>query len=1547
MKGKFKKSIAFLMVLILIFNMGIAAFAEENETGPSNLNQTEVGTGDNPTLKEDNPTLEDVQKPLETGPIEEDNSEEQPTVSTVAYTVNHYLQNLDETYPSEPEDVDNKSGKIGDTGTAEAKIYTGYTLDAAASTMSGTILEDGSLVLNVYYTATKATYSSGDAGGSENPKQQPVAQKAYEIQYLLKGTDEPILGLDTIIDTAEVGSTIEIPHPTIEGYQVLPEQLIELVIEEDEELNKVVVYYEKVEKVVESVTLTVNHVLVLDDGEEELIEKGTKEGLNLGDTIIGSDLVKEDESLEFLYSDPEELSLDKEGNSITLFYEAKDEVIEIGDNPDHLTEFSTGITKALPFYYPPMPRMMRMALQSSNEPVWPNPGAINLTKSASPVAGTENRWRVTLTIEGKNIQKTSKVVLVIDKSGSMSSNKMSNTKLAAKEFVDQLLLEDGATEIGVVSFDENPHVVSNFTGYADKADLKIAIDGISAGGGTNIQAGIHQAQILLDAVTADNKFIVLLGDGEPTYSYKVSDASGITLEEHKSWQKPKILYNDPQITGIDYTKIVGSGNDFLLSGYLGSSNHRYKIPCTISGHNHGPFTTDFPENNGIPTIYEAGLAKGKGTKIYSIALQAGTNGQSVLNQCQDSGYYELNSSDLSGLSAVFGEIAGNIAYAASSGSVIDPMGAMFDLVSNATEITVSQGTVAISGGNTINWNVGNIVEGTPATMTYIVQIKPGAEADELYPTNDTTTFTYTDAFDNSASKDFEVPHVSIDGGTILIKGYLVNEEGKPINEDGVVVDRPDLAKRLYDNSYSSAPLAYNQTYNVTQPGFAGHQYMKYVWNETTGAEETVSILLQASAPTQIVWFGYKEVTELGYTVKYFVDNVEKTEWQKTGTVPSNNPVVTASAVPDKTPAGYKLDETNSTALPFTVTASKNVIRIYYIPRTDIAYTVNYLEQGTDKVLATAKTGTGTFGTEVTENAIDIDGYNKVDPTEVKIVLAVSGNVINFYYTAIPYHVFYDGNGGDGEMTDPANPYIYDEEVTVLENTFTKTGYHFIGWLRRDIYEVPVAYSIFEIESAPEYLQKGDKFNMPANDVTLYAQWELNEYTITYKAGANGSITGAAIQTVNHGGSTTEVTATPVPGYHFVSWSDGKTNAKRHEENVTASATYTANFAVNTYTVTYAPGTQGTFIAQVTTGLHYGDATPVAPEVTGNPGYIFTGWSPKVAERVTKTVTYTAQWSQDEYTVTYSPGTQGTFTAQVTTGLHYGDTTPVAPKVTGNPGYTFTGWSPKVAERVTKTVTYTAQWSKVIEPPYNPPEKPEKPGKPTKEDEVVIIDEPIPTGLPELNKKDHFQYIQGYPDGTVKPEGNITRDEVAAVFYRLLTDEYRNSIKTDTHKFSDVAASRWSNVHIATLAKVGIVTGYTDGTFRPGNYITRAELATIASRFDKLSPFESDKFSDIKGHWANKYINSAAQKGWVNGYSDGTFKPDQYITRAEFVTLVNNVLERRVSIGEILPESKQFPDLPKNKWYYEAMQEAINSHYYYRLDNSYEDWVEIYYPKLEM
>ena len=269
----------------------------------------------------------------------------------------------------------------------------------------------------------------------------------------------------------------------------------------------------------------------------------------------------------------------------------------------------------------------------------------------------------------------------------------------------------------------------------------------------------------------------------------------------------------------------------------------------------------------------------------------------------------------------------------------------------------------------------------------------------------------------------------------------------------------------------------------------------------------------------------------------------------------------------------------------------------------------------------------------------------------------------------------------------------------------------------------------------------------------------------------------------------------------------------------------------------------------------------------------------------------------------------------------------------NGTYSFTGWQTKNGDFVTgqQTLkedttlygkwTFTKKSSSGGHRPSNPP---------------VTIPDDVPTGL---DLKNHYGYIIGYPvdyytgkpttDQTkkpVRPEGKITRAEVATIYFRMLTDENRAANWNQVSGFSDVKSSAWYNNAISTLTKAGILKGYEDGTFQPNGYITRAEFATIAIRFFSGVYEGEDLFPDIKGHWAEDYINNAANKGLVKGYEDGTFGPDRYITRAEAVTLVNRTLNRHPHNDGLHQDMLRWPDnMDTSKWYYADMQEATNSH----------------------
>lgn len=228
-------------------------------------------------------------------------------------------------------------------------------------------------------------------------------------------------------------------------------------------------------------------------------------------------------------------------------------------------------------------------------------------------------------------------------------------------------------------------------------------------------------------------------------------------------------------------------------------------------------------------------------------------------------------------------------------------------------------------------------------------------------------------------------------------------------------------------------------------------------------------------------------------------------------------------------------------------------------------------------------------------------------------------------------------------------------------------------------------------------------------------------------------------------------------------------------------------------------------------------------------------------------------------------------------------------------------------------------------------------------ETIIPDDDVP--LADLNDTDHYAYIIGRKDGLVHPEAQITRGEVATIFFRMLTDESRNELWSQSNPYTDVQPDTWCNAAVSTMTRAGVIEGFSDGTFRPSAPITRAQFATIAVRFFDVTYSGDDKFSDIADHWARDYINKAAEAALINGFSDGTFRPNQNITRAQAMAIFNRVLGRAPSADHMLPGMITWPDnMNKSAWYYADMQEATNSHEYEVMTaadgSTYEVWTKI-------
>lgn len=550
---------------------------------------------------------------------------------------------------------------------------------------------------------------------------------------------------------------------------------------------------------------------------------------------------------------------------------------------------------------------------NSEQPVWPEEGAIQLSKSAAAVEGKENTWEVTLGIQGKNYKTTSDVVLVIDNSNSMYPSKtskedrMTKTKAAANAFVDTLLTEDSTTRIALVVYNlEETH--TKFYTYENKAALKSKINAIEQdndNGGTFTQLGLHTARTLLNSAesTGQNKSIVLLSDGEPTKAYEFvavnatytncQSSHGLVFNRNHSGGQFKADTFLP-----DYNLTLGDGgtNDFgtyshnaIASSVTCNKGVSRDIDCNYykDSSDNWVYTTNVVKTDlGVPTMWEAEQATAEGTTVYTVAFQAGTDGERVLKACATDptkGYFAIGSSTNveTALKDAFTSIAGSIAIAARAGSVADTMGENVQLVFNNSapiittdkdvydagnaDVYISQGTASYdSAARAIHWTVGNVSEQDKPVMKYRVTIKSGynPSTGETLLTNEQATFSYIDYLGRDAEAEFPKPEVTVGGGKLLVHWYQVNENGQPVNAQGTVVESPALANQVRPAEYHSADgstgLRYNTPYTVAHELFDGYTYYgSYILNDSSlTAGDSATVTLTAANSNQDLWFAY-------------------------------------------------------------------------------------------------------------------------------------------------------------------------------------------------------------------------------------------------------------------------------------------------------------------------------------------------------------------------------------------------------------------------------------------------------------------------------------------------------------------------------------------------------------------------------------------------------------------------------------------------------------------------------------------------------------------
>lgn len=585
----------------------------------------------------------------------------------------------------------------------------------------------------------------------------------------------------------------------------------------------------------------------------------------------------------------------------------------------------------------------------------------------------------------------------------------------------------------------------------------------------------------------------------------------------------------------------------------------------------------------------------------------------------------------------------------------------------------------------------------------------------------------------------------------------------------------------------------------------------------------------------------------------------------------------------------------------------------YTAKTDVSYTVKYLREGDNKVLAPEKVVTDqTFDTEVTEQAADVVGYTPDAPSKT-MILDEYNKVLTFSYSAntYDYTVRHIKQLPDGSY-DEANA-----EVETLSGKFE-------------------ALAAVTAKDYGEHYPTNDadtKQNIKIEEgLTIDVKYDLDEHTLTFETNGGSAINPV---TVRHGNAVARPADPTKDKYTFIGWYADPEFTEEYDfaTVLEADKTIYAKFELTStpigdiyvrYDVLHIKqlpdGTYDLANAEVEHLSAKKDSTVTAVAKNYSATHHFfnsklgtlTGTAIQPYKGVDGKPVYTilsVYYDLDFHTLTFD--TMGGSKIAPETVRH--GLTVAKPKDPVNGGYIFDGWYTDKTFRhrydfstpLTEDITIYAKWFLIVLPGVT-----------------------VKKNTPKLNTADHFAYVQGYPDGTVKPAGNITRAETAAILFRLMDDASRKTYYSTKSGFRDVASGSWYNTYVATLNNAGVITDSSNGCFRPNEAITRAELAAMLAKFSETTG-AANYFNDVSAkYWAANAIAICAKLGWITGYPDGTFRPDKNVTRAELMAMINRATGRAPkSADAFLPGMKTWSDNTADKWYYLDVQEATNSHSY--------------------
>lgn len=586
----------------------------------------------------------------------------------------------------------------------------------------------------------------------------------------------------------------------------------------------------------------------------------------------------------------------------------------------------------------------------------------------------------------------------------------------------------------------------------------------------------------------------------------------------------------------------------------------------------------------------------------------------------------------------------------------------------------------------------------------------------------------------------------------------------------------------------------------------------------------------------------------------------------------------------------------------------------YTAKTDVSYTVKYLREGDNKVLAPEKVVTDqTFDTEVTEQAADVVGYTPDAPSKT-MILDEYNKVLTFSYSAntYDYTVRHIKQLPDGSY-DEANA-----EVETLSGKFE-------------------ALAAVTAKDYGEHYPTNDadtKQNIKIEEgLTIDVKYDLDEHTLTFETNGGSAINPV---TVRHGNAVARPADPTKDKYTFIGWYADPEFTEEYDfaTVLEADKTIYAKFELTStpigdiyvrYDVLHIKqlpdGTYDLANAEVEhlsakkdstvtavikdyRATHHVNVNRTLSKLTGTAIQPYKGVDGKPVYTI-----LTVYYDLDFHTLTFD--TMGGSKIAPETVRH--GLTVAKPKDPVNGGYIFDGWYTDKTYRtpynfatpLTQDTTIYAKWFLIVLPGVT-----------------------VKKAAPKLNTSDHFAYVQGYPNGTVKPAGNITRAETAAILFRLMDDASRKTYYSTKSGFRDVASGSWYNTYVATLNNAGVITDSSNGYFRPNEAITRAELAAMLAKFSETTG-AANYFNDVSAkYWAANAIAICAKLGWITGYPDGTFRPDKNVTRAELMAMINRATGRAPkSADAFLPGMKTWIDNTSDKWYYLDVQEATNSHSY--------------------